>query len=342
MITAGAALIGCGWFEDEPGANDTDLSIAEQRENIWGKRETPDLAARRERAAAREPAAMAAEAGDVEITITIDRRATTHSVEMVHGAFRVADLATLEYPQGHVLFDVASFTSDDAAWSTPIIELVLSPGGEPSQLFFDLQTIGKLDGDLSEVTGTATAVVHGFVQLGGYQAPVLFDARFTRTGPGRLTVDTVEPVEIVLGAFRRDEEIDAARRAMKVRRIGPTVHVTASFALQESPTGLLPNFVRAPISVKTVDDIREAMEDDIDRVGITLEEVNRASVPRALRSDTLDRAKMQQLQKNIDLVRRGKKTPSEIAREGRQEEVLEENNGVIIRLGTRVVGADPQ
>lgn len=214
----------------------------------------------------RERMAFIGAAADLQVQWTVDGAPSTHRVKFEQIAMRVADVPSMLFPIGHLKVDPISWSVEpQAGWAEHLKRYFFrDPAGAPIQVFFDIQTVGKLDGRLDRDGASAVGQVVGALQVDSRQAVLAFNARFTRPSKGRLIIETVEPVPVPIAEFQRDAELAAAMKAIGAAAWEPTVTLTARVEFTEASLDSLPTFIRVPVTEQTMTELQERLDADVD------------------------------------------------------------------------------
>lgn len=179
-------------------------------------------------------------------------------------AMRLGDVATLDHPVGHVKFDALSLSGQDEGIAEAITDRVLRNLGAPVQLIFDVHSIGDMQGRLVGEGGTAKGKVLGTLQIDARQEHLTLEVLFERRANNVLAAE-VTPFTLDLQPYALHTHLDALAKAIGVRSVAPQVRISGSLELVEFISdGPLPTFVRTPITVNTVDEIRARLDEEVD------------------------------------------------------------------------------
>jgi hypothetical protein len=192
-------------------------------------------------------------------TVTFDLAGSRPSVTIPldQAAIRAGDLRTLAFVIGHVKLQTKALA--DGPGATPgFAERVLTSmvkdatGGVP-QIFLESQNIGEITGVLDQPGATASGTWIGVLQVGDRQVDVDAGVRVTRTDADHVTVDTAAPVELELAALG----LDGGRVG-----VGPKVSVALHVELARAQ-GELPTFIRTPVTLQRMGEMRQRMDDEV-------------------------------------------------------------------------------
>ena len=203
-----------------------------------------------------------AESGEFFFHVKIDGKVRRHSIALEMSGVRIGDVPTLEYPVGFVRFDPLSVTSQEG-WDKLLIDSVFRRLGSPVQIVFDLSSVGEMQGRLVGAQSQAKGQVLGTIQFDDRRTDVVFDAVFSRTELGVIEVEAV-PFKINIEDFKMDLFLDSFKRKAGIRKIDPMVEVEGSLTLKEFTGEQLPSFIRTPVVVMTVDEMRQKIDDEVD------------------------------------------------------------------------------
>lgn len=212
----------------------------------------------------RETIRYVTDGGHVDVVGRFDGTRRTFGFDVELAAIRVADVPTLEYPAGWVRLDTLSLTGEPAGWIKPITSGLLRSLGAPIQLVFDVQSIGAFTGRLREPGARIEAQILGRLQIGDRALDVSFPGVVTRPDADRLEV-TIGAFDVPLDEVALGDAVDQLEKALRVRRIDHTVSVSGRVALTRLADGALPSFVRTPLTIQSVDEVRAKLDAAVDR-----------------------------------------------------------------------------
>lgn len=258
-----ALAVACGG--DAPTTTADDAAAAAPAENAdkpWVK---PEFSAEAMQAAAstRESMRFVADGGEFIVTTLIDGKPVRWSLGLDKVAMRIADVPTLEYPIGYVKVDPLTLELDDggkATWPKVAIDTVFRRLGAPVQVFFDVQSVTELEGRLIPPDGAAKGTMIGVLQVADRQHDVSMPIKMARDEG---------TIEVELPAFALTTadigfDDDLAKLASKLGvRIGDQITIEGGVKLVSFDGEALPTFVRTPVTVNTVDSIREKLEAEV-------------------------------------------------------------------------------
>lgn len=252
-----AGMIGCGSL----GRGEPD---AEPVQKPWVKSVTaadPRLAA----VEARETQRFVASSGAVDVAFELGRRKLVGHMLVEKSALKVGDVPTLEHVIGYVKFDTTTFTTGDEVTDKVLQSLVLRDLGAPIHIVFDANSVGSMVGRLSGDGATATGEILGTLQFDTRQFAVELPARFRRTDAAHIDVQ-MGPFDLDLTQYAIDRQLNAAAVALGERTMGLTVTVSGMLSLEAftDENAPMPGFVRTPLTVNTVDELRAILDRDID------------------------------------------------------------------------------
>lgn len=216
---------------------------------------------------ARESMRFVTDGGSVTMTFAVDRRPVVATMGVEQVALRIGDVPTLDLPLGYVKLDTMTFSSGDELRDKFVQALALRDLGAPIHVVFDPSSVGGVVGRLTEPGSEARGEVVGTLQIGTRQEAIGLPARFTRTTPEKLTID-LGPFDLNLGDFAMEPALDAVAAAIGARHIAREVTIAGRIQLVAflDDGAQLPGFVRTPVTVETVTEIKERLDRDVDDV----------------------------------------------------------------------------
>lgn len=254
-------MVGCEWMLPEVREVDKPVSP-------WVEQEAEvDLSNQEVRTDVRVPGRFDVAEVDVDITVNIGGRPTHHHVQTKMGALQVADVPTMTYPTGFVLFDVDTWTVDEEpGWARTIRKGYLSTDvGDQVQLSFDISSIGKLNGELMEAGDSARGVMIGSLQVEGRVVTLTFPTVFELHADNMLVIRSDKPIPVDLKTLKRDERLDLVRQALEVKMIDTQVFV--EFSMKGTPVDTpLPTFARTPVTMRSAEKMRRDLDAEYDPV----------------------------------------------------------------------------
>lgn len=232
--------------------------------NIYDENSGPDLSGYEATTAPREPMAYLGKGLDLQVTSTIGGAAVVHHLQLEQAGIRIGDVPSLDHPLGTVKIDPLTLTTDgNADWAKVILDRSLRDSeGSPIQIFLEVHSVGDMNGRLDPGGSTATGTVLGRLQVGDRQVDVDFKARFRRPDADHLTVETAEPWTIDLHDLSWDRQL-----GVLAARLGAAVEPTIAVALRldlERFDGPLPTFVRTPVTIQTMEEVRDRIDEEYD------------------------------------------------------------------------------
>ncbi len=270
-----AGMIGCGSL----GRGEPD---AEPVQKPWVKSVTaadPRLAA----VEARETQRFVASSGAVDVAFELGRRKLVGHMLVEKSALKVGDVPTLEHVIGYVKFDTTTFTTGDEITDKVLQSLVLRDLGAPVHIVFDANSVGSMVGRLSGDGSTATGEILGTLQFDTRQFAVDLPARFRRVDAAHIEVQ-MGPFDLDLKEYAVDRQFNAAAVALGERTIGTTVTVSGTLSLEAftDENAPMPGFVRTPLTVNTVDELRAIIDRDVDNGEATRMQLLAAGLPEGV------------------------------------------------------------
>ncbi|MCB9664242.1 MAG: hypothetical protein H6732_09025 [Alphaproteobacteria bacterium] len=259
------ALSACGGGEAEaPAEPEAPRALNEGKPWVSPERTVEAMQAA---ADTRETLRYVSDGGTVDVVARFDGTARTFTFDVQQAAIRIADVPTLEYPSGWVRLDTLSITGDPERWIKPITQGVLRSLGAPLQLVFDVQSIGAFTGRLQEPGSRVEARVLGRLQVGDRAVEVSFPGVISRPGAERLEVE-LGAIDLALDELGLSDAVEALEDTLKVRRIDHVVQVSGRVALSQFTGDALPSFVRTPLTIQSVEEVREKLEAQVDRAEV--------------------------------------------------------------------------
>jgi hypothetical protein len=246
-----------------------------------------------------EPMGLVYESGAVRVTIVVGVEETHHDVPVELAALRLADIATLQYPIGYLKLDVGRWASvEHPEWSRAIVDSWLrdevGPKGTPIQAFVDISTIGQPTGRVAVGGPPVEADVLGSIQLDDRQQEIDLPVRFTRPDEDHLVMELTRPVRVNLSGFARQDHTAALEAALG-GALGPEVRLEGKLVFKQFEGVELPNFVRTPVTVATVSEVRERLEKSVDHYDMAQQRAEASGIDASLQQkvsrESLDKMK---------------------------------------------------
>jgi hypothetical protein len=246
-------LVACG---GRRGDAEPDLSKVQSSYLPAGSGAAPTAAASAT-VVTQEPFALVGTAATATVTFDVAGTEQSVAIPLDQAAIRAGDLRTLAFVIGHVKLQTKA-VRDGAGATAGFAERVLSsllkdPTGGIPQIFLESQSVGDVSGVLDQPGATATGTWIGVLQVGDRQVDVDAGIRVTRTDADHVAVDSDKPVMFELSALG----LDGARLG-----VGPSVRVTLHVELTRAQ-GELPTFVRTPVTLQRMGEMRQRMDDEI-------------------------------------------------------------------------------
>lgn len=201
----------------------------------------------------------------LELAVQVEVGGVTENCRfpMDQAGFQIGDVPTLAYPIGHIKVNTLGFACQNEALGKKLLDGWLrDKESAPIQVFFEVNSIGRLQTRLTPGSAPVTSKVLGRIQVDSHQQDVEVLARFTRPDADHLVIDTVAPVEVGLDAFARDSQL-LATVAKVGQPISPKIKFFMHLELEKATTGL-PTFVRTGVMVQTMEQIRQKIDDQND------------------------------------------------------------------------------
>lgn len=233
-----------------------------------------------------EPIGLVYDSGAVRVTVVVGAEETHHEVGVELAALRLADVATLQYPIGYLKLNVTQWKSvEHPEWGTLFVDNWLrdevGPKGPPVQAFVDLSTIGQPTGRVKVGGPPVEADVLGSIQVGDRRQDVEIPVRFTRPDEDHLVMEVARPVHVQLAGFARDK-FTAALGAALGAAVGGEVKLEGRLVFKQFEGVALPNFVRTPVTVATVSEVRERLDRAVDHFDIAQQRAQASGIDPAL------------------------------------------------------------
>jgi hypothetical protein len=263
-----AGISACGWFGGAP-ADAPPAEVVPERKSAFLPPDDLGAGEQTQRVLTqevRERMGFVGAAADLRLEWPVDGVVSTHRVSFEQISMRVADVPTLLYPIGHLKVDPMTWTTEpDATLAKALTRhFFRDDSGAPVQVFFDIQTIGKLDGRLDRDGASATGQVIGAIQVDSRQHIAVFQGRFTRPTKDKLVMETVEPIEVPLSEFHRDTQLAAAMAAFGAKAWEPVVKLSGRVELTEANIDALPSFIRVAVTEQTISELQQRLDEEID------------------------------------------------------------------------------
>lgn len=255
---AACLLAGCGWgrvLVEEP----------EAPKNIYDQNSDPATEELEVTTAApKEPMALVGKGLDLQLRATVGGQPVTLKMPLELAAIRIGDVPTLSFPLGNVKVDpIALSVVEQPGWARVIADRAFrDTEGSPVQVFFEVHSVGQMKGNLSGPGTTATGVVLGRLQIGDRQQEIDFPAIFRRVDANNLTVETSGPVKLDLLEFNWQDRLSRLGSKLKAA-VASQVEITLRLDLERTE-GPLPTFVHTPVTVQTMEAVRERIDAEYD------------------------------------------------------------------------------
>lgn len=302
------------WMVAACGTSTVEPAKVEPAANVFLPSDEP-AAAGAATSNAPEPIGLVYESGSVRVTITVGAEETHHEVGVELAVLRLADVATLQYPTGYLKLDVLRWTSmEHPEWGPQVVNHWLrdevGPKGPPVQAFFDLSTIGQPTGRITVAGAPVEADLVGSIQVDDRRQDIELPVRFTRPDEDHLVMELTRPVRVDLTSFARGEFTAALAGALGAA-VNPEVKLEGKVVFKQFEGVALPNFVRTPVTVATVAEVRERLDRAVDHYDIAQQRAEASGIDPTLQEKVSMEGleKMQQGLRDIAAERGGRPLP---------------------------------
>lgn len=246
-----------------------------------------------------EPMGFAAFEGILGVGVTVGGRTTRHTVGVEQASLRFGDVRTLQYPIGHIKVDPTTWQSlDEPSWSASIVDLWFKDvHGAPVQVFFDFGSFTEVTEGLTPGGPPRDTVVLGSVQIDSRKQDFDARVRVSRPEAERLHLQIIGEAPLDLSGFARDAASAALGKALG-GAIGGRVTLSGELDLPRWRELAMPSFVRTAVTMATVQEVREAVKDEVDRFEMSREGAEAAGMDEHI-LDMADRDAFNRMERQL-------------------------------------------